>query len=156
MLWKGLCGRSKYSLPTTFNWIDYVNGVRGKPDWICALLKSTLVIFETSALCADAFYKSKCPHVCLCVRLCVLVSVCFLFRYHLNVFLPPFSSIWYPKILKIRNPLGKVVERNGLRFEHFTQKWSQIAAVKKIFYKLKKKNSSLFSYRLKVFLPPLP
>ena len=41
--------------------------------------------FKASTLWADAFYKSKCPSVCLSVRPCV----CSLLRYRLNVFLPP-------------------------------------------------------------------
>ena len=32
------------------------------------------MLFKASALWADAFYKSKCPYVCLCVRLSVCVS----------------------------------------------------------------------------------
>ena len=41
--------------------------------------------FNASALWADAFYKSKCPYVCLFV----CRSVCSLLRYRLTVFLPP-------------------------------------------------------------------
>ena len=37
--------------------------------------------------------------------------------YRLNVFLPPFSEVGCPKLLEIRNPWGKVMERSGLRFE---------------------------------------
>ena len=64
-----------------------------------------------SALWADSFYKSKCPSVC--------PSVCSLLRYHLNVFLPPLPKVGYPIFLEIRNPWGKVMERSGLRLEHF-------------------------------------
>ena len=35
----------------------------------------SLYIFKASALWADAFYKSKYPSACLCVRLCVRLSV---------------------------------------------------------------------------------
>ena len=52
-----------------------------------------------------------CPSVCL--------SVCSLLRYRLNVFLPPLPEVGCPKFLEIRNPWGKVMERSGLRFEHF-------------------------------------
>ena len=45
-------------------------------------------IFKASALWADAFYKSKCPSVCLCECL----SVCSLLSYHLTVFLPHFPK----------------------------------------------------------------
>ena len=70
------------------------------------------IFFKASALWADAFYKSKCPYVCLCV--------CSLLRYRLNVFLPPFPEVGCPIFLEIRNPWGKVMERSGLRFEHFS------------------------------------
>ena len=41
-------------------------------------------------------------------------------RYHLTVFLPPLPEVVCPTILDIRNPWGKVMERIGLRFEHFS------------------------------------
>ena len=75
-------------------------------------------LFKASALWADAFYKSKCPSVCLSVRVCV----CSLLRYRLNVFLPPLPEVGCPIFLVIRNPWGKVMERSGLRFEHFCLK----------------------------------
>ena len=56
------------------------------------------------------------------VRLCVCPCVCSLLRYRLNVFLPPLPEVGCPIFLEIRNPLGKVVERSGLRFEHFCLK----------------------------------
>ena len=40
-----------------------------------------ILVFKASALWADAFYKSKCPYVCLFVCL----SVCSIFRYRLMV-----------------------------------------------------------------------
>ena len=49
---------------------------------------------------------------------CVCVSVCSLLRYRLNVFLSPLPKGGWPKCLEIWNPWGKVVGRNGLRFEH--------------------------------------
>ena len=50
----------------------------------------------------------------------VRVSVCSLMRYRLNVFLPPLLKVGCSKFLEIRNPWGKVMERSGLRFEHFS------------------------------------
>ena len=43
-----------------------------------------------------------------------------LLRYRLNVFLPQRLKVKCSKILEIRNPGGKVMERNGLKFEHLT------------------------------------
>ena len=37
----------------------------------------------------------------------------------LTVFLPPLSEVGCPIFLEIRNPWGKVMERSGLRYEHF-------------------------------------
>ena len=67
------------------------------------LLKCNLV-FKTLAFWANAFYKSKCPSVCLSARL----SVCSLLRYGLNVFFSPLPKVGCPIILEIRNPWGKV------------------------------------------------
>ena len=57
------------------------------------------------------------------VRLSVRVSVCLsvysLLRYRLNIFWSPLPRVGCPIFLEIRNPWGKVVERSGLRFEHF-------------------------------------
>ena len=61
-------------------------------------------------------------NVRLCVRVFVRLFVCSLLRYRLNVFLPPFPEVGCPIFLEIRNPWGKVVERTGLRFEHFCLK----------------------------------
>ena len=79
------------------------------------ILPYLLMIFKASALWANAFYKSKCPSVCLSVCPCV----CSLLRYRLNVFLPPLPEVGCLKILEIRNPWVKVMERSGLRFEFF-------------------------------------
>ena len=51
----------------------------------------------------------------------VRVSVCLfdVMWYILMPILPPFSEVRCPKILEIRNPWGKVLERNGLRIEYF-------------------------------------
>ena len=42
-----------------------------------------------------------------------------LLRYRLTVFLPPLPEVGCPIILEIRNPWGKVMERSGLRYQHF-------------------------------------
>ena len=52
----------------------------------------------------------------------VRVSVCSLLRYCLNVLLPSLPEVGCPKFLEIQNPWGKVVERSGLRCEHFFSK----------------------------------
>ena len=61
-------------------------------------------------------HMSICPYVCLFVCL----SVCSLLRYRLTVFLPPLPEVGCLIFLEIRNPWGKVMERSGLRFEHFS------------------------------------
>ena len=53
------------------------------------------------------------------VEMSMCVSVSSLLRYRLNVFLPPLPKVGCPKLLEIQNPWGKVMERSGLRFEHF-------------------------------------
>ena len=94
------------------------------------LKRVTLIfIFKASTLWADAFYKSKCPSVCLSVRL----SVCSLLRYRLNVFLLPLFKIRCPIFLEIQNPWGKVMERvvsdlnilfeSGLKSQFFLVFW---------------------------------
>ena len=57
-----------------------------------------------------------------------------LLRYRLTVFLPPLPEVGCLIFLEIQNPWGKVIERNGLTFEHFFWKWSIIAAQKKVFF----------------------
>ena len=49
----------------------------------------------------------------------VCPSVCSLLRYHLNVIFPPLPQVGCTIFLEIRNPWGKVMEKNGLRLEHF-------------------------------------
>ena len=53
------------------------------------------------------------------VEMSMCVSVSSLLRYRLNVFLPPLPKVGCPKFLETLNPWGKVMERSGLRFEHF-------------------------------------
>ena len=69
-------------------------------------------------------------NVCLSVCPCV----CSLLRYHLIVFLPPFPEVGCPIFLEIRNPWGKVMERNGLRLEHFCLKNVKNRHAKKSFF----------------------
>ena len=75
------------------------------------------MIFKASALWADAFYKLKCPYVCVFVCVCV-----HFLRYRLKVILPPLPEVGCPIFLEIWNSWGKVMERSGLRFEHFILK----------------------------------
>ena len=107
---------------------EYIEGkvekLAGKTSLIYSSTEvgSKVFIFKASALWADAFYKSKCPSVCPSVCLFVCLCVCSLLRYCLNVFLPPLPEVGCPIFLEIRNPLGKVMERSGLRYEHFCLK----------------------------------
>ena len=69
--------------------------------------------FKASALWADAFYKSKCPYICLCV----CVSVClFTFEVPFNGLFDPTSRSRMSNIFRDSKSLGK---SNG-------KKWSQI------------------------------
>ena len=99
-------------------------------------MASTKTLFKASALWADAFFKSKCPSVCPSVRLSVCpsvrLSVCSLLRYRLTVFLPPLPEVGCPIFLEIRNPWGKVMERIGLRYEHFSLKIVKNRVTKKV------------------------
>ena len=54
--------------------------------------------------------------VCLSVCLCVCV---FTFEVPFKRLLPPLPEVRCPIFLEIQNPWGKVMERSGLRFEHF-------------------------------------
>jgi hypothetical protein len=55
-----------------------------------------------------------------CLSVCLFVRHTFSLR--LTVFLLPLSKVQCPNFLDIRNPWGKVMERNGLRFENFCSK----------------------------------
>ena len=101
--------------------------MNGQMKFFC---KTTL--FKALALWADAFYKSKCPSVCPCVCL----SVCSILRYRLNVFLPPLPKVGCPIFLEIQNPWGKVMDRSGLRLEHFCLKIVKNRRAKKVFFVL--------------------
>ena len=52
----------------------------------------------------------------------VFSSLFSLLRYRLTVFLPPLPEVTCPIFLEIRNPWGKVMEKSGLRYEHFCLK----------------------------------
>ena len=63
---------------------------------------------------------SRFVHMCVCLSVCLSVCLFVHFlRYRLNIFLPPLPEVGCLKILEIRNPCGKVMERSGLKFEHF-------------------------------------
>ena len=62
-------------------------------------INTTFKLFKASALWADAFYKSKCPSVCLSVCPCVRLCVCSLLGYRLTVFLPPLPEVGCPIFL---------------------------------------------------------
>ena len=97
--------------------------------------------------------------VCPSVRVSVCVSVCSLLRYRLTVFLPPPPEVGSPIFLEIRNPWGKVIERSGLRHEHFCLKIVKNCRAKKSFFPpLFSLFFIFFCFRsfLTVFLPPLP
>ena len=70
----------------------------------------------------------------------LLFSVFFGFRSFLMVFLPPLPEIGCPIFLEIRNSWGKVLERSGLRYEHFCLKIFENRRAKKSFF------SSLFHF----------
>ena len=57
-----------------------------------------------------------------------------LLRYHLPVFLPPLPEVGCPIFLEIRNPWGKVMERSGLTFEHFSLEVVYNPRAKKVFF----------------------
>ena len=66
-------------------------------------------------------------NVRLSVRLSVLLSVClsvrlFTFEVPFKCIFPPLPDFGFLILLEIRNPWGKVMERSGLRYEHFCLK----------------------------------
>ena len=103
-------------------------------------------IFKASALWADAFYKSKCPSFRVSVRPSVRLCVCSLLRYRLAVFLPPLPEVGCPIFLEIRIPLGKVMERSGLRYKHFCLKIVYNCRAKESFFLHFFRSSSVFGF----------
>ena len=51
----------------------------------------------------------------VCVSVCLSLFMWYIFR----PILPPLPEVGCPKFLEIRNRWGKVLERSGLRIEHF-------------------------------------
>ena len=79
-------------------------------------------VFKASALWADAFYKSKCPYVCLSVCL----SVClFTFEVLFNGLFAPTSQSWMSNIFRDLECKEVVSDLNI-----FVWKWSKIAGQK--------------------------
>ena len=134
-------------------WFSYKIWAKNSKTPMVNLLKNLRpfqnYIFKASALWANAFYKSKCPSVCVFVCPCVC----------LFTFEAPFTGLFAPnswsRMSNIFRDLESLGKSNG-------KKWSQIWTF--LFENClksprKKKKSSLFSllrYRLTVFLPPLP
>ena len=61
--------------------------------------------------------RSSSHNVCVSVCLCVGLSL--FMWYILRPIVPPLPEVGCPKFLEIQNLWGKVMERNGLRIEHF-------------------------------------
>ena len=69
--------------------------------------------------------------VCLSVRVFACV---FTFEVPFKRLLPPLPEVGCPIFLEIRNPWEKVMERSGLRCEHFCLKTVEIRRGKKKFF----------------------
>ena len=71
--------------------------------------------FKASTLWTDVFYvkMSICLFVCVCV--CV-----YTFKVPFKRLFAPIPEVGCPIFLEIQNPWGKVMERSGLRFKHFS------------------------------------
>ena len=66
------------------------------------------------------FYQLGLESVCLSLCMSVCLSVCPLFMYQIfRPILPPLPKVECPKVVEIRNPWGKDLERSGLRIKHF-------------------------------------
>ena len=99
----------------------YIQGYIFSPNRPTGLIRSSsrnvrFFVCLSPSQRADAFYKSICPSVCLCV--CVFVSV-FTFEVPFKSLFAPTCWRWMCNIFRDSESLGKVVERSGLRFEHF-------------------------------------
>ena len=58
-------------------------------------------------------------YVSVCVFVCVCVCLSLFMQYILRPIFPPLPEVGCPKFLDIQNPWGKLLERMGLRIEHF-------------------------------------
>ena len=85
-------------------------------NWYTTKTKTSLT-FSKHRPSGPMLSISRNIHMCVCLSVCL--SVCSLLRYRLTVFLPPLPEVGCQLFLEIRNPWGKVMERSGLRFEHF-------------------------------------
>ena len=117
-------------------------------------------LFKTSALLADAFYKSKCPSICVSVCPCVRVSVCpsvclFTFEVPFNGLFAPTSQSWMSTIFRDSESLGKSNRKKWSQIWTFLlENCLQLSRKKKVFSSL---FSVFFGFQsfLTVFLPPL-
>ena len=67
--------------------------------------------------------------------MCVCFFACLMSTFHMYILrpiLPPFPEVGCPKFLEIWNPWGKVLERSGLRIEHFG--WELVKNCRVIFF----------------------
>ena len=96
-----------------------------------------------------SFYKSKCPH--LCVSICLFVSLSY-FLTQFNRLFSPLPKGQCPNCLDFRNPCGKVMERSGLRFDHFCSFSVQNCGSKKSFLDI----FFICTLCLNLFLSPVP
>ena len=79
-------------------------------------------LFDVDLFCRTFDMESPSCDVCLCPS-------CPPFMWYIvRPILPQLTEVGYPKFLEIRNPWGKVLERSGLRIEHFCWEGSKIAA----------------------------
>ena len=81
-----------------FIWVSSIKG--GSPRQS----KGLGVLFNASALWADAFYKLKCPYICLFV--CLFVCL-FTFEVPLNSLFSPTSPSWMSNIFRDSESSGK-------------------------------------------------
>ena len=86
-------------------WCYYPHQSRDALSAICG-------IFKASALWAHAFYKSKCPYVCLCVCAFVCLSA---FEVPFSTLFPPTSRSRKSNIFRDSESLGK---SNGKKRSH--------------------------------------
>ena len=74
----------------------------------------------------------------------------------LTVFLPTLPKVRCPIFLEIQNPWGKVMERSGLRYEHFCLKIVLNRRKKKSFFLLFFWSSSVFGLFYRSLCPHFP